>query len=371
MGWVKYATVGAKAGDNIKDEAGNVLDNDEIRNVDISISQGTGGVLTLNRGGGGTDTTTINKTNLGLSYTDGATVGAIFGSNMYSAGTTLFTAAQLKNANQAWGDVSGSGIPANNATVGAIAGTNLYKENGSTSLGDDDIVTNAGTSANTAAVGSVSASNAQDRLGAITNAGVWDGGTIPATKGGTGATNLNAVQNSRVTTTATGALLYNNTTAVAPNLGNITGTTPIGSGGTGETSSTKWLNANVTTFERNVGDIFWSNLSGNMTPAASSFAITITWRKGDGIPIGTSVVTVALATSTTLAAATIAGSGAQDSSSMGGAANAGVLQSSTVTKNSVVCTVRAQVIDGSGWTFKQEGAPKNLTESKDKKWHLK
>ena len=353
MGWVKYATVGAKAGDNIKDEAGNVLDNDEIRNVDLTISQGSNGVFTLNRGGGGTDTTTINKSNLGLNYAENATVGAtwdvnvggsnkpannatvgaIFGSNMYSAGTTLFTAAQLKNANQAWGDVSGSGIPANNATVGAIAGTNLYKENGSTSLGDDDIVTNAGTSANTAAVGSVSASNAQDRLGAITNAGVWDGTTIAINKGGTG-----------------------------------------------ETASTTWLNSNVTTFNVDKSQsIEWTNISGQLSPSATTNDWIITWKNGAATDntLGQTKIRAATSSATSLAAAAdrtstdglTAPSGV--SVSVGGAVNSGVIQTTTITLNNISCILTARILDGSGWGFKQEGAPKNLTERKVKLWHLK
>jgi len=177
MGWVKYATVGAKAGTDLKDSGGNVLDNDEIRNIDISISQGTGGVLTLNRGGGGTDTTTINKTNLGLTYTDGATVGAIFGSNMYSAGTTLFTAAQLKNANQDWQDVSGTGIPADGATAGATWGGNI------TSQPSDANILNSGTFTGTIGSNSnqaVSVVNALSRINKITNAGEFSGSLAAA-----------------------------------------------------------------------------------------------------------------------------------------------------------------------------------------------
>ena len=51
----------------------------------------------------------------------------------YKTGTTNFTDAEIKNANQAWSDVvSGGGKPADNATVGAVIGTNMYKDNGST-----------------------------------------------------------------------------------------------------------------------------------------------------------------------------------------------------------------------------------------------
>ena len=38
MAWVKYSTVGAKAGDNLKDESGTVLDNEDVRNDDLTLA---------------------------------------------------------------------------------------------------------------------------------------------------------------------------------------------------------------------------------------------------------------------------------------------------------------------------------------------
>ena len=86
----------------IKDDgsnAPNILKNDEI-----SISQGNSGVLTLTHFTGSTDTTTITKTNLGLSYTDGATnngttinsSGNITGNMSVGATLTLGTSANNK-----------------------------------------------------------------------------------------------------------------------------------------------------------------------------------------------------------------------------------------------------------------------------------
>lgn len=46
----------------------------------------------------------------------GATVGAVFGTNLYKTGTTNFTAQELKNDSQVWSDVGGSGKPADDAT---------------------------------------------------------------------------------------------------------------------------------------------------------------------------------------------------------------------------------------------------------------
>ena len=236
--------------------------------IEIAAS-GTSGLITIDRGDGTTNTTNVTKSQMGLNFSDGA-------------------------------------------TVGAVAGTNLYKENGSTTLGDDDIVTNAGTSANTSAVGNVTASNAQDRLAAITNAGAWDGTTIA-----------------------------------------------IGKGGTGATASTTWLNSNVTTFSVDKGQsIEWTNISGQLSPSATTNDWIITWKNGAGTTLGQTKIRAATSSATSLAAMTnrtstdglTAPSGV--SVSLGGAANSGVIQTTTVTLNSISCVLTARILDGSGWGFK-------------------
>ena len=68
-------------------------------NNQISISAGSNGVMTLNRGGYTADTTTITKGNLGLDYDDGATVGAVLGTNLKAAnGTTTLGDNDVKNS---------------------------------------------------------------------------------------------------------------------------------------------------------------------------------------------------------------------------------------------------------------------------------
>ena len=55
--------------------------------------------MTLNRGGYTADTTTITKGNLGLDYDDGATVGAVLGTNLKAAnGTTTLGDNDVKNS---------------------------------------------------------------------------------------------------------------------------------------------------------------------------------------------------------------------------------------------------------------------------------
>lgn len=70
------ATVGATVGTNFyKSGTTTNYATNEFQNADLSISAGSSGVFTLNRGVSST-TTTITKGNLGLNYTDGADVTA-------------------------------------------------------------------------------------------------------------------------------------------------------------------------------------------------------------------------------------------------------------------------------------------------------
>ena len=68
------------------------VNSNTFRNDNITVSQGASGVFTLGRGAYVDDTTTITKSNLGLNYADGATVGATWGSNLASqpADNTIF-----------------------------------------------------------------------------------------------------------------------------------------------------------------------------------------------------------------------------------------------------------------------------------------
>ena len=213
------------------------------------------------------------------------------------------------------------------ATIGAKAGDNLL-DSGGTSLGDNDF------------------KNAAIALGI-------SGTTLSLTNAGSGVTLAKGnVGLGNVDNTSDATILAGNLTGTVDGVAVTTVKNGAAAGATANQDSTATIRNGVTTFERDQGDIFWSNLSGNVTPTQTSFAITITWRNGSGTSLGTTVITLALATSTTLAAAQTTSNGASATVSLGGAANAGVIQSTTVTKNSVVCTLKAQVIDGSGWSFK-------------------
>ena len=114
-------------------------------------------------------------------------------------------------------------------------------------------------------------------------------------------------------------------------------------------------NANVTTYEIDYAGFSgsWTNISGQIEPAAVSFAITITWRNGVGTSLGTTVITLARNSGgTALIAAVTTSNGASATVSLGGAVSSGVIQATTVTKNSVPVILTAMITDGSGWGFK-------------------
>ena len=182
------ATVGAKAGTNLKDSGNQTINDLDIKNDELSIDFTGNTTFRLRKGSGGSitniDTQAFTKTNVGLSdlasldstsstklgtIEENATVGATAGSNLKDSGgntlndnavknssITLATDGSLQNigttqilsnAKIAAADIEGSGkaFPANsvtklggieaNATVGATAGTNLKEADGSV-LGD-------------------------------------------------------------------------------------------------------------------------------------------------------------------------------------------------------------------------------------------
>ena len=103
--------------------------------------------------------------------------------------------------------------------IGAIADDASRVEIGS---GDVKIINRQGSTDTTAI--ELLANGTANFTGAITTGSSYAGDTIPVNKGGTGATDLNALQNSRITTNANGTLNYDATSATAPSLSSIAGT---------------------------------------------------------------------------------------------------------------------------------------------------
>ncbi len=124
-------------------------------------------------------------------------------------------------------------------------------------------------------------------------------------------------------------------------------------------SAAAYANSSVTSFSVDKGQsIEWTNISGQLSPSATTNDWTITWKNGAGTTLGQTRIRAATSGSTSLAAMTdrtstdslTAPSGV--SVSLGGSTSSGNLQTTTVTLNSISCVLAARILDGSGWGFK-------------------
>ena len=131
--------------------------------------------------------------------------------------------------------------------------------------------------------------------------GLWDGGTIPIAKGGTGATSNTTWLNSKITSKADGTFNYDGTTAVAPNHDSLAGFVSAehvdwagSSAGTIHSSNIPTLNQNTTgsaatlTTPRTINGVNFDG-SGPITVPAAGSTLTDTVTVANG---GTGLTTV-------------------------------------------------------------------------------
>lgn len=324
--WVQTATVGAKAGTDIKDSGGNVLNNEDIRNSDLSISY-SGTNIQLKKG------------------------SSQIGSNV-DAPAALKNAGITVNGSGVLTGIGTANIVVNNSDLGSSditggLGFTPYNATNPSNFNNFTLPTNV--FLGTPSISGTTISFPRNGAGTV-NLTTQDTNTV--------YTSLNAVESGTGTKLAgitagadvTGSNTAADTTAVS---GTAAATVKNGAaaGATANQTSTADIRNGVTTFERSGGDIFWSNLNGNFTPATNPYDVTITWRNGSGSSLGTTIIRLTR-TASSLAQASAPGNTASATINLGGAKSSGVLQTTTVTKNSVVCTIIAQIIDGSGWDFK-------------------
>ena len=131
--------------------------------------------------------------------------------------------------------------------------------------------------------------------------GLWDGGTIPIAKGGTGVTSSTTWLNSKITSKADGTFNYDGTTAVAPNHDSLAGFVSAehvdwagASAGTIHSSNIPTLNQNTTgsaatlTTPRTINGVNFDGSGPITVPAAgSTLSDTVTVANG-----GTGLTTV-------------------------------------------------------------------------------
>ena len=298
--WVQVGTIGATAGTDLKESDGTVLADSAVKNSSVALAiNNSTGALTLTNAGSGV---TLSNASVGLSNVanvDMRDLGNATSGTLAAArgGTGLTSISTLTNSNTTKSDVGLSNVD-NDSTATIRAGT---------------------TKAN---VG----------LGNVDNQSA--------------ATILGSTHTGAVSGNVTGQV---NSVAVA------TVTAGAAAGATANQDSTASIRNGVTTYVVNkASSIVWSNLSGNMTPNDTTYDWTITWRNGSGTSLGNTVIRASLNGTTALNGMSTQSNGPVDNDDidLGGATASGTLQTTTVELNSIVVTLTAKLIDGSGWSFK-------------------
>ena len=298
--WVQVGTIGATAGTDLKESDGTVLADSAVKNSSVALAiNNSTGALTLTNAGSGV---TLSNASVGLS-------------------------------NVANVDMRDLG----NATSGTLAAAR-----GGTGLTSISTLTNSNTTKS-----DVGLSNVDNDSTATIRAGT--------TKANVGLSNVD--NNSTATilgSTHTGAV-SGNVTGQVNSVAVATVTAGAAAGATANQDSTASIRNGVTTYVVNkASSIVWSNLSGNMTPNDTTYDWTITWRNGSGTSLGNTVIRASLNGTTALSAMSTQSNGPVDNDdiNLGGATASGTLQTTTVELNSIVVTLTAKLIDGSGWSFK-------------------
>ena len=335
--WKEIASIGAVAGVNLKESDGTVLADSAVKNSSIALGlSGTG--LTLTNAGSGV---TLSNASVGLGNVDndstatiraGTTKANVGLSNVDNDSTATIRAGTTA-ANVGLGNVTNESkatMFAGPTFTGTVAG--VTKSHVGLSNVDNDSTTTIREGTTKTHVGLSNVPNTD-----ATNAGNIASGTLGKARGGFGE---DVSSKSGALSVSSGTFSF--------------GTLPAGVGGTGLTSTSTLLNSNVTTFSVDKGNlIVWSNLNSNLTPSNTDHDWTITWYNGAGTSLGTTVIRANVACSNVaLDIMETVSNGASSTINLGGAVTSGNIQTTTVTKNSVVCTLKAQIIDGSGWDFK-------------------
>ena len=388
--WVQVGTIGATAGTDLKDSGGNTLADSAVKNSSIALGV-SGTSLTLTNAGSGVTLSNAsvglaNVANVDMRDLGNATAGTLA---VARGGTALSSLSTLLNSNVDAAHV-GLGNVDNDSTATIRAGTtaanvglgNVTNESKATMFAGPTFTgTVAGVTKSHVGLSAVDNDSTATIRAGTTKANVGlsnvDNNSTTTIREGTTKTHvgLSNVDNDSTTTiregtTKTHVGLSNVPNTDATNASNIaSGTLAVARAAAGlvntnttkadvglsnvDNNSTDTIRNGVTTYVVDKAtSILWTNISGQMNIDDTYWEWTITWRNGSGTSLGTTVIRTSLNGTTALNAMSTESNGASATINLGGAASAGNLQTTTVTKNSIVVTLTAEITDGSGWGFK-------------------
>jgi len=299
----------------------NSLKNDQI-SVALATSGTNQGRITVS-GIGSNNEVDITKGNLGLNYTDGATVGATAGSNLFKAdGSTVVANADFLNSETFTGNVTG--------TIGSTANSTIV-------------------------AGSTRAAAVIDSNNRFTGS-ILHSGTVRTAEQLIDAHEraTNAIDSSN---RITGSIFDGTNTRTPANINDafVRATAGLDSSGNVQRAVPQAQLTNVVTASVNQQAFIWTELSNaGYAPTATTFTFNVTWKDGNGTTVATSRWVATRDTTNdhidnSGITNNLTGSGVSSSVVGGDSAFMAV----TFTKGGTSITVSASLITFTGFTFKE------------------
>ena len=320
---------------------GTAISANSLKNDQISVSLATSGVnqgrITVS-GIGSNNTVDVTKGNLGLNYTDGATVGATAGTNLFKAdGTTVVANADFLNSDFDFASDGTGTLAAANGGTGITNFSNSTHKNSNTTKADvgiDSIFDSSNRFIGSIFHGST-ARTAEQMIDAHERA-------------------TNAIDSSN---RITGSIFDGTNTRTPANINDayVRATTGLNASGEVQVAVPQAQLTNVVTASVNQQAFVWTELSNaGYSPSATTFTFNVTWKDGNGTTVATSRWVATRDTTNdhidnSGITNNLTGTGVT-SSVVGGDST---FMAVTFTKGGTSITVSASLITFTGFTFKE------------------
>ena len=319
----------------------NSLKNDQI-SVSLATSGANQGRITVS-GIGSNNTVDVTKGNLGLDYTDGATVGAVAGTNLKKAdGSTVVGDSDFLNSEVNYASDGTGTLGAANGGTGITNFANSTHKNSNTTKADvgiDSIFDSSNRFIGSLFHGST-ARTAEQLIDAHERA-------------------TNAIDSSN---RITGSIFDGTNTRTPANINDafVRATTGLNASGQVQVAVPQSQLTNVVTASVNQQAFVWTELSNaGFSPSATSFTFEVTWKNGAGTTVAESRWVATRDTTNDH----IDNSGITNNYTAGGVSSSGVTSSVvggdstfmavTFTKGGTSITLSASLITFTGFTFKE------------------